>query len=385
MGDLLGLISKQQMAELDDLPVLEILYDAVEQPALWGNFLEALSKGFGAQASVLIDHQPDSRKYQMAVQTGLPDEFQRLYAAHYGGVDPWYLAGGDKLVRGAIEIGTSICPPSLMRKTEYYNDFSRRFDFFYVLFAILENQNGNRTVLSFLRERQLQDFNEDDVRRLSGFVPHLQRALRINRRIIDLKEMTTAAAAGLDALDLGIVGVQQDCTVRFANQRAEAFLRDGKVLGMRLGKLVCYDRRASYLTRLIKSVCCPSMDAGAGGAITLYDGDHPLHVSVIPSSGIANAAEPSQSPIALLVVTDPMGSPKRRDEILNQLFHLTPAEVRVCTLLLRGLDPAEIAEQSHCTASTVRFQLKCIYKKTGVGRQSQLVRLLSRIPGDPKS
>jgi DNA-binding CsgD family transcriptional regulator len=50
-------------------------------------------------------------------------------------------------------------------------------------------------------------------------------------------------------------------------------------------------------------------------------------------------------------------------------------------LLVSGRDPKEIAEETETTQNTVRYQLKAVYRKTGVNRQTQLVRLISVLPG----
>jgi DNA-binding CsgD family transcriptional regulator len=83
----------------------------------------------------------------------------------------------------------------------------------------------------------------------------------------------------------------------------------------------------------------------------------------------------------LVMIADPNVQPKSRDQLLKGLFGLTPAEARVAMLLVAGLGPKEISEQMDTTQNTVRFQLKVVYRKTGVNRQSQLARLISMLPG----
>ena len=56
-------------------------------------------------------------------------------------------------------------------------------------------------------------------------------------------------------------------------------------------------------------------------------------------------------------------------------------DVSLAMPLVAGLEPREIAEMTRTTPDTVRFQLKSAFRKTGVRRQSELVRLVSRLPG----
>ena len=60
---------------------------------------------------------------------------------------------------------------------------------------------------------------------------------------------------------------------------------------------------------------------------------------------------------------------------LARAFGLTPAETRVALHLIDGGDIASCAHQAGLSPGTVRSQLKSIFAKTGVKRQSELVRL----------
>jgi DNA-binding CsgD family transcriptional regulator len=66
------------------------------------------------------------------------------------------------------------------------------------------------------------------------------------------------------------------------------------------------------------------------------------------------------------------------------LFGLTPAECRLADLLAEGLELRNCAECMHITVGTARFMLKSIFHKTETHRQSQLIRLLMGMPGQPQ-
>jgi DNA-binding CsgD family transcriptional regulator len=59
-----------------------------------------------------------------------------------------------------------------------------------------------------------------------------------------------------------------------------------------------------------------------------------------------------------------------------------PLSSRLAQLLLEGMDLGTASEQLRVTAGTARFMLKGIFNKTACHRQSQLIRLLSLLPGD---
>ena len=67
--------------------------------------------------------------------------------------------------------------------------------------------------------------------------------------------------------------------------------------------------------------------------------------------------------------------------MLSASFGLSGAELEVAEWLGRGAGPAEIAELRSSALNTVRTQIKSLLSKTGVGSQTELVRLLVSLNG----
>jgi DNA-binding CsgD family transcriptional regulator len=82
--------------------------------------------------------------------------------------------------------------------------------------------------------------------------------------------------------------------------------------------------------------------------------------------------------ITSLVVTERAHKEIGRD-VLAELFNLTPAESRLLTCLLQGLSPNQYAALKNLSKYTVRNQLKSIFEKTEVRRQSDLVGMVSAV------
>lgn len=60
------------------------------------------------------------------------------------------------------------------------------------------------------------------------------------------------------------------------------------------------------------------------------------------------------------------------EDVLHQLYNLTPAEARVVSKLIDNPDVETTAKALHISISTVRTHLKHIYKKTNTNNQSSL-------------
>jgi len=64
---------------------------------------------------------------------------------------------------------------------------------------------------------------------------------------------------------------------------------------------------------------------------------------------------------------------------LKELYHLTPAELRLCNHLGQGLSLKESAEQLGVGSETNRTHLKRIFHKMGINSQNELVRIITQI------
>jgi DNA-binding CsgD family transcriptional regulator len=75
-------------------------------------------------------------------------------------------------------------------------------------------------------------------------------------------------------------------------------------------------------------------------------------------------------------IRDPESRSQASREMIQRLFGLTQAESSLALLLADGLSLDEAADQLGVRKNTARAQLRAIFSKTGVTRQTALVRLL---------
>jgi DNA-binding CsgD family transcriptional regulator len=71
--------------------------------------------------------------------------------------------------------------------------------------------------------------------------------------------------------------------------------------------------------------------------------------------------------------------PAQPKEILKMLYGLTQAECRLVNLLMQGLSLSEAGQLNGLTQNTLRSQLKSVFQKTDVRKQSELIRQLAPI------
>jgi DNA-binding CsgD family transcriptional regulator len=118
----------------------------------------------------------------------------------------------------------------------------------------------------------------------------------------------------------------------------------------------------------------------SGGAMVIsrWPPNRPLRVVVTPFHSSDDLL--TDQPAAMVFFYDAGARPGSRSAVLSALYSLTPAECRVADLLTGGHELTSAADQMRMTAVTARFHLKSIFRKTGVRRQSELIRLVLGLP-----
>jgi DNA-binding CsgD family transcriptional regulator len=87
-------------------------------------------------------------------------------------------------------------------------------------------------------------------------------------------------------------------------------------------------------------------------------------------------AEGKGQPAAVVYIRDATGKSLATISAAKQLFNLTPAETALAMELANGLSLEEAAEVLNIRRNTARAHLRSIFSKTGVRRQTELVRIM---------
>jgi len=174
---------------------------------------------------------------------------------------------------------------------------------------------------------------------------------------------TPAPAAPSDPARDGMVVVDSDFRILFANATAEALLARGD--GLRRG----HDGIAA--TTPADTIALRRLIAGAGGRCTLTRraGQAPLAVLAVPlrSEAAGNAT--------ILFLTDPDRDRIQRTETLQRRFGLTRAESTFLAEIVRGDGLRAAADRLGVSLATARTHLRHVFDKTGARRQAELVGL----------
>jgi DNA-binding CsgD family transcriptional regulator len=207
---------------------------------------------------------------------------------------------------------------------------------------------------------------------------HLQRAAQLQQRFAGLDGRLEGSAEILNRLLQGVLLVDADARVIFANRAAEALLRTrrGLLLG-RDGLRAEIPAETRRLRRLIADCVEPRRElGGAGGRLRLSrDRRLPLTVLVAPHRARFGWIDVVR-PRAMLFITDPEATAGVRLQWLRDDFGLTPAEAAVAVEILEADGLLAAASRLGVSLATARTHLAHVFDKTGTRRQAELVRLL---------
>jgi len=220
-------------------------------------------------------------------------------------------------------------------------------------------------------------------RRLAHVMPHWVRAARMQQRNFELSGLASLGLAGLDTLDFGVMVLQADMRVRYANSWAESLVQADSNLALERGVLRARDATLQdVLQRLLDgAVRGRSADAAAGSWMHITSGGQPVPIIVVPLVSRQPVEGPWQLPAAMMLLGNSESRSVLDAAVLTSLFGLSRKESIIAIRLAAGETLNEIAEREFLSPHTVRVHIRDTLRKTGTHRQSELVRLLHLLPG----
>jgi DNA-binding CsgD family transcriptional regulator len=230
-------------------------------------------------------------------------------------------------------------------------------------------------------------FNSEQVRLFQAALPHISRAVRINRKMRSLELQNLAAAERFETMPQAAMLADAWARVVIANAAAKSMLdaRDG--IFLRDGRL-CVNGSPDALQSLVASCArSPPGKGGVGGELKVPRllPRAPLRVSVTPlrSRGRLQSYPWAAvgNPVALIMVSDRDLDRRRREMNLRHRFGLTTAEATFAAEILKGDGRKAAARRCRITDETAKSHLASIFEKTGAHRQAELVRLLLDVSG----
>ena len=208
---------------------------------------------------------------------------------------------------------------------------------------------------------------------------HLETARRLQGSLNEALSGQLAIAS-LDRLAAAAIVVDRDGTVRHRNAAASNLLSED-------GCVYLLDSRIRFKTNGVNKAIAVALEKATQpnprcSIVPLpYASHNVLEVTISPLVRDDGSSFVWPVPLALLMISSPHADASRIVERVRPLYGLTEAEARVMALLALGATVDKVAMEHDVRTSTVRAQVRSIFEKTGVNRQTDLVRLaLNGVP-----
>ncbi len=346
------------------------IYDCALDPDHWPGALIGLCGEMRFRlASLILADEPGACAV-LDVATGVPEKDRAtMLARSRDAVDAWGPAGTLATLPLDTPLVHSLVNPEA-GESRYMREVCLPLGFSDSLSILFSRERAAFGSLSFGRHVEDGPIGAREVALAQLFMPHLKRALAINRLLGSHALERATFAAVLDRLSIAVLVVARDARLLHANRAGERMLRAADPLGLRAGNV----RAANGVSAPLRAALATALLGGTAVTMPARRGDGEqmvLHVLPLVTGGIVPGAAAA---IFVAPATTPRPAPL---DAVAALFDLTPAEARVLQLLGAGRANAEIAATLGIAVSTVRTHVLRLYEKTDTHRQAELVALLA--------
>jgi DNA-binding CsgD family transcriptional regulator/PAS domain-containing protein len=359
--------------QIDDL--VGAIYDAAVDPTLWQPALVRVSDALSAIGTLYLSYDLQRPERSRAVLGRLDPDLTQAYLIRHSRSSPWAKMRRVMPVGQVVSVDAYV-PASQLRRTEFYHDILRPQRILHCGAACLARDAERFVGFSIFRAAEAGPTEDQELRLLSALAPHIKRATQISERLGIIAAFEQAKTSALDLADHGVILLDVHAGVLFVNRAAESILalRDG--LTITAGTL----RAATPAdTRRLHVMIAETVKGSSGGTLRAARPSlaEPFLLLVAPAR--TGALWPvGAAPAVVIFVTDPDRPPHPETRRLTELFGLTATEAKAALALASGGGVPQTATVLKLSTNTVHTHMRRIFRKLGVNRQAELVRVLMR-------
>ena len=353
--------------------MLGLIYEAAMDSSQWTRCLESIRNEFDANFASLIVRAGGGSDLGLIVSASggvpIPGNSNPLIE-----ISPFSNLPVDRLVTMG-----DILSESDWRATTYYRDWCEPRGVFHVMACDLSTKDGSVYGFRLTRPESKESFSAAERLLAERLIPHLRRALNLHEAVHHDRRVSSLYSHAMAQLMVGVIVLDETGKIQECNAMAKGILEmnDGlRIAGNQLEATYATDGRK--LQRLVRDALIQQV----AGKVSLIEAMSVSRPSGKVSWGVVvQAISPDQwtegkhRPSVVIFVRDAEGKAYPPVRLAQQLFQLTPAETALAIQLANGLSLEEAAEALNIRRNTARAHLRSIFSKTGVRRQTELVRI----------
>lgn len=364
-----------EFAQVDAL--VAAVYEGPMESPPWQSAMRLLRDRLNAAHVTLVLRPPSADSSGIMINTG-PTTSQGVesYENHFFSLDPFVRLRENEVVTAEELIGKQWLVSPI------YLEYLRPLGIRHLLGADIYTVEGIECRLRITRDDHSPPFADTDKRLVHFLLPHLKRSIQLHARLDSLECERQLFAGTVNRLLLGMVSFSEDGEILETNQEAKRILGERDGVWLADNKLCVGNAQESReLHRLIRQSLAEatrSKDSAVVEAMSVSrpSGRAPLSI-LIRAVPLGQWSESKRRPAAVLFLRDAETNvPQNSQELVRRLFALTRKEAALAMLLAEGYTLDEAADKMEVLRNTARTHLRSIFSKTGVTRQTMLVRLL---------
>lgn len=361
--------------------ILASLHEAALDDARWPAATALIDEacGIGQSGTAVVVGDETQVQFARAYAHGQPrqdlvDEYFRNYYPHDERVPRMRGLPDSRLVHipnlyTEQERKTSVAYNEGLRRTGSQNGLNVRLD----------GPHGSHILWAISNSLSTNGWGSSQIQMIERLVPHVRQFVCVRQALADADALGDSLTQLLDNTQVGVIDLDRRGRVVEANDRARFLLRRGNGLqdrdGFLCARLPADNSRLEQL--LARALPTFSNEAATGGSMTVRrpSGLPSLVVHVNPVT-VPQTDFGRRRTAALVLVVDPGERPRIDPRLVAEVLGLTPAESAVAVLLSQGKTVRDIAAETGRREESVYGHLRQIYKKQGISRRTDLVRLV---------
>jgi DNA-binding CsgD family transcriptional regulator len=357
------------------------LYDGHIEEDPYNNFLTAFRKLIDSNFGSITMREPEGDDGGLlfvscdTLQKTFVDDHENPYTDRYYTTNlmtnlPW----------GRVVSLDECVPYHSLEKTELYRFCMAPIGIYHMIGVDLRNANGQRFSVRFCRPKNAENFADEERSLLTLLAPHIQRAVANGMQLIQLDKERKLYSSTIAKQSIGMITLDERGKVVTRNAVADALIREKDGLHI-INEQIHLESPAARakLSGYIDEVVAAQRDHQAAPtnalAVDRPSGKPDLEILIKPMM-IDKTVEPGHTPHMIVFINEPERHFDIDTRILMSLYSLTKAEVALAKLLAEGHNLDMAAAELGIARNTARAQLRSIFAKTGVSRQSMLVSLI---------
>lgn len=355
------------------------IFEGIHEKPPWRSLVRILRQHFSCtMASLVLRHTSESVWNGCATTDAEWDvaEWTRKYSSRFIMDSPFRI---EQLVPGIVYSGEEILPrDQLVQSPLYWEVLVPNGTEMFVCICLGE-PGGYRGWLYLSRPESVGTFSEAEKAECRTIVPLLQTALHsfatLMRRTIERDVYEHA----LTCMGIGTVILDEQRQVLSVDHVAEDIMRRSSVISVAGGQLdIRHAGRSAEFVKLCGRLLDNNIIGQARAMRIPRRGRQDLRVLLRSLRPVHDYGNASRSCLMMFISDPETGQQMPSHQLLSDLFGLTGAEAVVASVLAQGMSIQQTAEKLDLSEGTIRSHLKHIFPKTGVNRQADLMRVLTK-------